>query len=65
MDGHKSGGLLQGDISEFPGGDTGGGYVPHHIQCGGRCRGLALGQRDGRDLRWAWTGGQTPKCPFL
>ena len=49
-------------------GDIGVPAVPHHIQCGGGCSGVALGRGDGRGSRRAGlvrTEGQTPTFPLL
>ena len=48
----------------FQGGDVGGPYVPHHIQCGSGRSGSTLGTGDSRAIGRsgrAQTGGMTPK----
>ena len=67
-DGRVIGGLIQEAIQGFMGGDAGATSVPHHLQCGGECSGLALGRGDGRVIGRAGrvcTGGQTPKRPLI
>ena len=67
-DGRKSGGVFRVVLPGLQGSDSGGTTVPHHIKYGGGCGGETLVQKDDGDLRqveWARTRGQAPKCPLL
>ena len=52
LDGGSRRGLLWDSIPGVLGGDAGGAYVPHHIQCGGRCSSVTLCSGGVRERGW-------------
>ena len=64
----RVGGVLWVLLPGLQGGDTEVTAVSHHLQCGGGCSGIVLGQDDGRErgkTGRARTVDQTHKCPLL